>query len=201
MKSIPLRQAKPTPDDLKMAKDLLAAFGCIFSGTLPKVDQKYGFDPDEPFDEDDLLAEAEEIEESEIDLEDDEDAAKALRVLLAIVLRGSLDRCVWTLSMLMDPANSVIDPDVAHVALHPRFEKMVAENERMTALCGKLEKALNGLMTNPSINLADKVYDVRDREGKGWDGPDVVAWSESLKAAEEALQAAKGGRGQWRLTN
>jgi hypothetical protein len=54
----------------------------------------------------------------------------------------------------------------------------------------KLREALKGLMTNPSIDLGDKVYDVRDSEGKGWEGPDVIAWG---KAVEEARKLLEGG--------
>lgn len=56
-----------------------------------------------------------------------------------------------------------------------------------TPLVQNLETALRGLMTNPSIDLEDKVYDVREREGLGWDGPDVVAWGVSIMIAKALL--------------
>jgi len=46
---------------------------------------------------------------------------------------------------------------------------------------------LEGLLTNPQIDLGDLVYQVRDREGLGWEGPDVTAWGNAVKAAKEML--------------
>lgn len=47
---------------------------------------------------------------------------------------------------------------------------------------------LRALMTNPSLSLGDLVYTVRDRELKGWDGPDVKAWSDAVVAAEKWMK-------------
>lgn len=105
MDRIPLRQAKPNAADLAMAKALLVAFQNIIDGYMPESDGDDG----EP--------------EEEIAIANDEDAAKALLALLQIYLRGSLDRCVWTLSMLMDPKNMIVNPDVSHVEVHPRIQR------------------------------------------------------------------------------
>lgn len=43
-----------------------------------------------------------------------------------------------------------------------------------------LQKALNGLFGNPHMNLEDAVYDVREREGEGWEGKWVEQWSEAV---------------------
>ena len=66
-------------------------------------------------------------------------------------------------------------------------------NARLIAAAPLMYEALEGLMGNPSIDLGDLVYYVREREGKGWDGPDVNAWSNAVQLARAALQAAKGG--------
>lgn len=50
--------------------------------------------------------------------------------------------------------------------------------------------ALRALMTNPHINLGDQVYEVREREGQGWDGPSVKAWSDAVAAAGDVLKRA-----------
>lgn len=39
-----------------------------------------------------------------------------------------------------------------------------------------IRKALNTFL---SESIGDKVYDIREREGKGWDGPRVTAWGEA----------------------
>ena len=54
-----------------------------------------------------------------------------------------------------------------------------------------LRAALTGLMTNPHMDLGDLVYNVREREQNGWEGPSVTAWSNAVTAAKAAL-AARG---------
>ena len=49
------------------------------------------------------------------------------------------------------------------------------------------ESVLRALFTNPSIRLGDLVYTVRDNEGKGWEGPDVKAWSDAVTAGRRLL--------------
>lgn len=56
--------------------------------------------------------------------------------------------------------------------------------------------ALRALMTNPHLDLGDRVYDVREREGLGWDGPSVVAWSAAVKAAKDVLRRADSADGE-----
>lgn len=53
-------------------------------------------------------------------------------------------------------------------------------------------QALKGLMDNPHINLEDKIYDVRESEGRGWDGPSVKAWSDAIDKAKQALKNYEG---------
>lgn len=52
----------------------------------------------------------------------------------------------------------------------------------------RLFKVLVALMRNPNICLADKIYDVRESEGQGWDGPQVKAWSNAVTEAEAILK-------------
>lgn len=53
-----------------------------------------------------------------------------------------------------------------------------------------LAKALQALMTNSHVDLGDLVYTVREREGQGWEGPAVKAWSDAVVAAKAALGEA-----------
>lgn len=48
-------------------------------------------------------------------------------------------------------------------------------------------KALRALMEHPSAFLGDHVYAIRERECKGWDGPQVIAWSAAVTEAKKAL--------------
>jgi hypothetical protein len=62
----------------------------------------------------------------------------------------------------------------------------VTKGEEAVAILNQLQSA---------ANLGDFVYDVRDREGKGWDGPRVVAWG---NASERALKLL-GIKLKWNL--
>lgn len=50
-----------------------------------------------------------------------------------------------------------------------------------------LVAALRALLSNPHLDLGDLVYDVREAEGLGWEGPSVKAWSDAVTAAKAAL--------------
>jgi hypothetical protein len=50
--------------------------------------------------------------------------------------------------------------------------------------------ALRALLTNEHIDLGDLVYQVREREGEGWDGPSVKAWSDAVVAAKDVIRRA-----------
>jgi hypothetical protein len=52
----------------------------------------------------------------------------------------------------------------------------------------EIKDVLHGLLKNPHICLSDQVYNVRDHEGLGWDGPAVLAWSEAVAKAEQLLK-------------
>lgn len=163
MKSIPMRQAKPTPDDLKMAKDLCGAFDDICAGYLPNAD---GEEP-----------------EGTVDIENDEEAANALRALLEIFSRGNLDRCVWTLSMLMDPANAVVDPDLCYVALHPRLTNATTP-EPDCAVESTLREAVEAALEYmPSSTV------------QNWP-PGYRLKREAIQKCRDALRAAERGDGK-----
>lgn len=43
---------------------------------------------------------------------------------------------------------------------------------------------LRELLSNPHIDLGDLVYEVREREGLGWEGPSVKAWGSAVARAK-----------------
>jgi hypothetical protein len=57
----------------------------------------------------------------------------------------------------------------------------------LAAHAAAMESVLRGLMENPHIDLGDKIYEVREREGEGWDGKHVKAWSDAVAAAQKIL--------------
>ena len=95
----------------------------------------------------------------------------------------------------------ICEMEVAAILREFDLQKPEDATERETNLACELQAtraALRGLMTNPHINLGDLVYDVREREGKGWDGPDVKAWSDGYAIfrhhADGQIRADRGWR-------
>jgi hypothetical protein len=52
----------------------------------------------------------------------------------------------------------------------------------------QLKGVIRALTSNPHVDLGDLVYQVREREGQGWDGPAVKAWSDAVEAAHKAVK-------------
>lgn len=51
-----------------------------------------------------------------------------------------------------------------------------------------LDRALAILRVFQSEHLGDSVYDVKEREGLGWDGPRVKAWSDACRDMDALLE-------------
>lgn len=81
----------------------------------------------------------------------------------------------------------------AMIASSSRFDpERVEANGNLIAAAPELLAALEALFSNPHIYPGDLVYQVRDREGLGWDGPAVTQWSDAVTAAKAAIAKAKG---------
>ena len=67
---------------------------------------------------------------------------------------------------------------------------MIDESDllQVRARLAEYRLCLKALATNPSLNLEDRIYDVRDREGQGWDGPDVKQWGDAVTWANKLLK-------------
>jgi hypothetical protein len=55
--------------------------------------------------------------------------------------RGGLFRIVWGMQVLLDPANEMVDPDLPHLAHHPKRVALEAEVERLRAAATRLSGA------------------------------------------------------------
>jgi hypothetical protein len=90
---------------------------------------------------------------------------------------------------LYGPDYPIIDTDRDWgMFLHPTN---LEANARLIAAAPELLEALEALTSNPHVNLGDLVYQVRDREGLGWDGPQVTKWSNAVQQARAAIAKAK----------
>jgi len=55
--------------------------------------------------------------------------------------------------------------------------------------------ALKAISSNPHVNLGDLIYQVREREGMGWDGDAVKAWSDACDKVDAAIAKAEQSKG------
>lgn len=62
-------------------------------------------------------------------------------------------------------------------------------NANLIAAAPDLRDALLAITSNPHIFLSDLIYDVREREGQGWDGPHVKQWSDAVEKVKNVLQS------------
>jgi hypothetical protein len=63
---------------------------------------------------------------------------------------------------------------------------------RLIAAAPELLEALKALTSNPHVDLGGLVYQVRESEGEGWDGPQVTNWSNAVQSAIAAIAKAEG---------
>lgn len=70
--------------------------------------------------------------------------------------------------------------------------EQATSNARLIAAAPELLEALQKLMREP---LGDFIYDIRDSEMQGWDGPRVTNWGEACILAKTAIAKAEGTKG------
>lgn len=100
-----MKMAKASETDLDMAAELCQAFDDLENGLMPrKCPKSLGVvnDDEEYFDNDDA-----------------DKNARALEYLMNLVRRGSLERVVYGLRVVLDPQNKVVDPRSDVLELHP----------------------------------------------------------------------------------
>lgn len=78
------------------------------------------------------------------------------------------------------------------VAMLGKKSAINSHDAALIAAAPELFEALSALLSNKHINLGDLVYAIREREGEGWDGPSVTAWSNAVDAARKAIAKARG---------
>lgn len=73
-------------------------------------------------------------------------------------------------------------------ALIEAREPLLKEIQQLQEENQRLKEALTGLMKNPSIDLGDMAYRVKEAEAKGWEGPDVIAWGQAVQNARKLIE-------------
>lgn len=90
-----------------------------------------------------------------------------------------------------------VDDAVAElIAERDKLANIVRSHEaqivRMAAERAGLIEAAKAIKANPHVDLGDLVYQVREREGEGWDGASVKQWSDAVQAFDAALARIGG---------
>ena len=55
-------------------------------------------------------------------------------------------------------------------------------------LFNEMREALLAITSNPHVSLGDLVYEVREREGEGWEGKYVKQWGEAVAKVEAVVK-------------
>ncbi len=88
-----------------------------------------------------------------------------------------------------DKALQSLTPGGSEYVNNPQRCADYSTEQRLSGIEAKLrnvylERTLRALFSNPHVDLGDLVYQIREREGQGWDGPAVKAWSEAVTEAK-----------------
>jgi hypothetical protein len=65
---------------------------------------------------------------------------------------------------------------------------MNTEHDEGLVIAEKMAAALEQLQSTPHIFLGDLVYYVKERKGRGWNGPAVTRWSDAVELARDSLK-------------
>lgn len=118
MKTIAIRMAKATSEDLDAAFELADILTAIERGFYP-------------------AREGEKDPPTYFDIDDREHLQYLHARLVQLATRGSLFRVAAGLETLLHPSNAIVDPDDDCIALHPRFKPMTVaapDGREVTAL-------------------------------------------------------------------
>lgn len=134
-----MKMAKASEADLGSAIKICSALESIDRGFMPE-----GFDTED-----------DDIEDFWID--SGSDCRKVLTYLLDAMGTGSLGRVVWGMSVLIDPKNEAIDPDLDYIEHHPKRiagEKAIKQRDELIAamrIIAGQEQCADNLMSNADI--------------------------------------------------
>jgi hypothetical protein len=74
---------------------------------------------------------------------------------------------------------------LAHLKTEPGDRETI---DKALALLDEHHTALKTLTSNPHIALGDMVYEVREREGEGWEGPAVKSWGDACSRVDKLVR-------------
>lgn len=66
------------------------------------------------------------------------------------------------------------------------------EMAKARAAVAELIESAKAIKANPHVHLGDLIYEVREREGQGWEGHWVKQWSDAVYKFDKALSRIGG---------
>ncbi len=157
-----MKMAKANETDMEMALKLCSTLNALGRGDLPAF---VGDDDPGLFDE-----------------YDDEQAAMAMRQLLNLVGSGSLERVIWGMHILIDPANKLIDPDADTLERHPEDIEAAKDAERYRWLTKQMFRNDTGYL------------DIGGEIQCNWNDPNEGEISRAIDAAMSSNAIVTGAR-------
>lgn len=114
--SVTMKMAKASHEDMSALLDVVSVIEAMAKGWMPELKAEEGIEcPD-----DDLF-----------DPDDPEHCRYVVDMLLRADERGGLFRAAFGLTVLLNPKNELVDPDLDHIAKHPNIIKALKAREWM----------------------------------------------------------------------
>lgn len=110
---------------------------------------------------------------------DDEESISNARRIVACV-----NACAGMTTESLDKLSAVV---VSGEPINEMFCQIEKQRDELLA-------ALKGLTDGKCVALGDLVYDIREREGEGWEGPKVVAWGKAVETASAVISRIEAAR-------
>lgn len=107
-----MKMAKASQADLEMALDVCNVLESLERGYLPDALTDPNDEIGERYDE-------------------RMHAAKVVEHLLKIVSKGSMFRVCFGMTVVLDPRNEVVDPDADTLEIHPKVDRLSANNDAL----------------------------------------------------------------------
>ena len=117
------------------------------------------------------------------------DQLARLEALLAAATDLPWDRQTVLSLFTFGPHTSEAGSDERRAEVATRYarQELAAEAVSSLPLLIAVAKAARVIQSNEQVDLGDLVYAVREREGEGWEGASVIAWSDAVEALGKSL--------------
>lgn len=148
--TVSMKMAKASDADMSALLDVVNVIEAIAKGWMPELKAEEDIDgPD-----DDLF-----------DIDDPEHCRYVVDMLLRADERGGLFRAAFGLTVLLHPKNELVDPDLDHIAKHPKIIKALKTREWMQARHDQGVVVNSFSIEDPSTPLLTTIQRARQVDG------------------------------------